>query len=78
MKSEDKEYPYSAIIGSLRYHLSSGTRTSASERIRAFDTIGAKIEIAPADGATLGITNGDSVKVTSQYGKFAKRDTAEK
>jgi formate dehydrogenase alpha subunit len=68
-ETEDKEYPYSAIIGSLRYHLSSGTRTSASERIQAFDTIGA-VEIAPADGATLGITNGDSVKITSQYGKL--------
>jgi formate dehydrogenase alpha subunit len=68
-ETEDKEYPYSAIIGSLRYHLGSGTRTSASESIQAFDTIGA-IEIAPADGATLGITNGDSVEVTSQYGKL--------
>jgi formate dehydrogenase alpha subunit len=68
-ETEDKEYPYSAIIGSLRYHLSSGTRTSASQRIQAFDTIGA-IEIAPADGATLGMTDGDRVNVTSPYGKL--------
>jgi predicted molibdopterin-dependent oxidoreductase YjgC len=49
---DDKDYPYNAIIGSLRYHLGGGTRTAASERIQAFDSIG-QIEIAPEDGTTL-------------------------
>jgi formate dehydrogenase alpha subunit len=66
---DDKNYPYNAIIGSLRYHLGSGTRTAASERIQAFDSFG-QIEIAPEDGAKLGMTNDDSIKVTSQYGKL--------
>ena len=68
---DDKEYPYHAIIGSLRYHLGGGTRTSASERIQTFNSIG-QIEIAPEDGATLGITSGDTVKVISQYGKLER------
>ena len=66
---EDKDYPHNAIIGSLRYHMGSGTRTADSERIQAFDSIGV-IEIADEDGATLGITNGDTIKVTSQFGKL--------
>jgi formate dehydrogenase alpha subunit len=69
---EDSEYPYSAIIGSLRYHLGSGTRTSASGRIQAFDTIDA-IEIAPEDGKTIGITDGDRVKVASRHGELKGR-----
>ncbi len=68
---EDKDYPHNAVIGSLRYHLGGGTRTAASERIQAFDLAGA-IEIAPEDGAALGITDGDSVKVTSQFGKLQR------
>jgi formate dehydrogenase alpha subunit len=64
---EDKDYPYRAIIGSLRYHLGSGTRTSASERIRAIDSNGC-VEIAPEDGAALGIADGDAAKLTSAYG----------
>ncbi len=68
-EDENKEYPYNAIVGSLRYHLGSGTRTATSERIRDFDTIGA-IEIAPEDGATLGIANGDRIKITSLYGEL--------
>ncbi len=68
-EDENKEYPYSAIIGSLRYHLGSGTRTAASQRIRDFDSIGA-IDIAPEDGATLGLANGDRIKITSQYGEL--------
>jgi formate dehydrogenase alpha subunit len=65
----NEDYPYNAIIGSLRYHLGSGTRTAASERIRDFDSIG-PIEIAPEDGATLGIANGDLIKVTSPHGEL--------
>ncbi|MBW2409809.1 MAG: hypothetical protein JRF72_08430 [Deltaproteobacteria bacterium] len=68
-EDENKEFPYSAIIGSLRYHLGSGTRTAASQRIRDFDSIGA-LEIAPEDGATLGLANGDRIKITSLYGEL--------
>jgi formate dehydrogenase alpha subunit len=68
---EDKDYPYNAIIGSLRYHLGGGSRTAASERIQTFDSIG-QIEIAPEDGTTLGITNGDTINVTSQFGMLER------
>jgi len=66
-KSEDTKYPFTAIIGSLRYHLGSGTRTSTSERVQGFDLCGA-IDISPEDGAKLKVKDGDSVKVSSQFG----------
>jgi predicted molibdopterin-dependent oxidoreductase YjgC len=66
-ESEDTKYPFTAIIGSLRYHLGSGTRTSASERVQGFDLYGA-IDISPEDGAKLKVKDGDYVKVNSQFG----------
>jgi anaerobic selenocysteine-containing dehydrogenase len=70
-ESEDAKYPFTAIIGSLRYHLGSGTRTSASERIQGFDLYGA-IDISPEDGAKLKVKDGDSVKVISQFGSVQR------
>jgi predicted molibdopterin-dependent oxidoreductase YjgC len=70
-ESEDATYPFTAIIGSLRYHLGSGTRTSASERIQGFDLYGG-IDISPEDGAKLKVKNGDSVKVSSRFGNVQR------
>ncbi|NNL76468.1 MAG: molybdopterin-dependent oxidoreductase, partial [Desulfobacterales bacterium] len=63
----DNDYPFTAIVGSLRYHLGSGTRTQASGRIGDFDLAG-HIGISPQDGAGHGIKNGDTVVVRSQFG----------
>ena len=71
-KSEDSNYPFTAIIGSLRYHLGSGTRTSASERIHEFDLYGA-IDISPEDGAKFKVKDGDSVKVSSPFGSVQRK-----
>ncbi len=76
-KSEDADYPFSAIIGSLRYHLGSGTRTNASQRIHGFDLFG-EIEISPEDGAKLGMADGDCVKVISQFGTVQRAITLKK
>jgi formate dehydrogenase alpha subunit len=69
--SEDSSYPFTAIIGSLRYQLGSGTRTSASERILGFELYGA-IDISPEDGAKLKVKDGDSVKVSSRFGSVQR------
>jgi formate dehydrogenase alpha subunit len=75
--SEDSDYPFSAIVGSLRYHLGSGTRTNASERIQGFDLCG-QIEISPEDGAELEMVDGDSVKVISPFGTVQRTITLKK
>ena len=68
-EDENSDYPFSAIVGSLRYHLGCGTRTAASERIRSLNSIG-PIEISREDGTTLGLADGDRIRVASQHGEM--------
>jgi formate dehydrogenase alpha subunit len=67
----DKEYPFTAIFGSLRYHLGSGTRTSHSDRIRDF-TLKGEIEISPEDGEKLNVHDADLVRVFSRLGSVER------
>jgi formate dehydrogenase alpha subunit len=69
---DDNEYPFTAITGSLRYHLGSGTRTQASERIQNFNLAG-KLEIPPQLAASLDLSEDDTVVVNSRFGNL-KRD----
>jgi len=69
--SADDDYPFTAIIGTLRYHLGSGTRTRASERIQGYDLAG-KIEISPEDGVHLGVNDDDTVTVRSRFGSITR------
>jgi formate dehydrogenase alpha subunit len=70
-QSADPEYPFTAIVGTRRYQLGSGTRTGASERIQAFASA-AKLEIGPRGAADLGVEDGDTVTVSSQYGTVTR------
>jgi formate dehydrogenase alpha subunit len=69
--SADPQYPYTAIVGSQRYQLAGGTRTGASERIRAFASAG-KIEISPRDAADLALENDESATVSSAHGTVTR------
>ena len=71
-QSADPAYPFTAIVGTQRYQLGSGTRTGASERIRAFASA-AKIEMAPRDAADLAVENDDTVTISSQYGTVTRK-----
>ncbi|ACL04250.1 NADH-quinone oxidoreductase subunit 3-like protein (Nqo3/NuoG) [Desulfatibacillum aliphaticivorans] len=62
-------FDFTAITGSVRLHLGSGTRTGQSSRIIAWDGR-ASIEMSPTDAASLGIENGDAVRVVSQTGSM--------
>jgi anaerobic selenocysteine-containing dehydrogenase len=61
------DYPFTAILGSLRFHLGSGTRSSRSERILNFGLKG-EVEISPEDGANLDLLDGDTVRIVSRQG----------
>ena len=63
----DSEYPFTAIVGTQRYQLGSGTRTGSSERIQDSSSAG-EIEISPPDAAALKVEDNDTVEVTSPYG----------
>jgi formate dehydrogenase alpha subunit len=67
----DREYPFTAIVGTQRYHLGCGTRTGASERIQAFASVG-NIEISSQDAADLGLSNGDGLVVRSPFGTLTR------
>jgi len=69
--STEDDYPFTAIIGTLRYHLGSGTRTRASERIQNYDLAG-KIEISPEDGVHLDVNNDDTVTIRSRFGSLTR------
>jgi predicted molibdopterin-dependent oxidoreductase YjgC len=68
----DGDYPFTAILGSLRYHLGSGTRTSASERIGDFESNG-DVAISSADANRLNLKNGDAVKIETRQGAIERK-----
>jgi formate dehydrogenase alpha subunit len=68
----DKQYPFTAIIGSLRYNLGSGTRTQSSDRIQGFDQAG-QLEISLSDSAKLEVQDDDTVTVTSTSGSVTRK-----
>ncbi|MDY6972781.1 MAG: molybdopterin-dependent oxidoreductase [Thermodesulfobacteriota bacterium] len=67
----DDDYPFTAILGSLRYHLGSGTRTDRSARIHEFGLKG-EIEISPEDGKRLNLHDGDLVRARSRTGSIVR------
>ncbi|MCP4667189.1 MAG: hypothetical protein GY849_12580 [Deltaproteobacteria bacterium] len=66
-EAPDADYPLTALLGSLRYHLGSGTRTSYSSRIRDFGLKG-EVEISPEDAQELGLQDGDTIRLSSKNG----------
>ncbi len=73
----DNDFPFTAIIGSLRFHLGSGTRTQASDRIQEFDLAG-QLEVSPPVGASLDLKDDDTVVVTSKFGSVTRGIRIEK
>jgi formate dehydrogenase alpha subunit len=69
---DDGKYPFTAIIGSLRYQLGSGTRTHASDRIQGFDLAG-QVEISLQDSSDLNLKDDDTVTVTSASGSVTRK-----
>jgi len=74
---DDKNFSFTAIIGSLRYQLGSGTRTQSSDRIQGFDLAG-QLEISLQDSANLKVKDDDTVTVTSKSGSITRKIRIEK
>ena len=71
-EKSDGDYPLQAIMGSLRFHLGSGTRTIASERIRDFELNG-EVAICAEDAERLKLKDGDTVRVESRWGTIERK-----
>ncbi|MDY7032784.1 MAG: molybdopterin-dependent oxidoreductase [Thermodesulfobacteriota bacterium] len=67
----DMAYPLTAIFGSLRYHLGSGTRTSCSDRISEFHVKG-EIGISPGDAEECGLHDGNMIRILSPHGSIKR------
>jgi len=68
----DEAYPVTAILGSERYHLGSGTRTSRSARIRDLPARG-EAAVSETDAGELRLHDGDTVRITSAAGFLERR-----
>ncbi|MGD9039481.1 MAG: molybdopterin-dependent oxidoreductase [Desulfobacteraceae bacterium] len=73
-EAAEEGYPFKAILGSLRSHLGSGTRTGLSERIRDFGLKG-EVEMSPEDAKALNLQQGDKVRVSSPQGSVSREIT---
>jgi formate dehydrogenase major subunit/formate dehydrogenase alpha subunit len=68
----DEHYPYVLITGRIREHYNNGSMTRRSAGIS--DLVPEELaEINPDDAATLGITSGDWLRVTSRRGEVKVR-----
>jgi len=71
-EQDDTDYPLTAILGTLRYHLGSGSRTLASGRIRDFDLDG-EVAICASDADRLKLEDGETVKIESRWGAIKRK-----
>jgi formate dehydrogenase alpha subunit len=63
----DSHYPFTALFGSLRFHLGSGTRTGQSDRISVCGEQG-EIGISPADAEQMNFIENEKIRITSSTG----------
>ncbi|MEE9612085.1 MAG: molybdopterin-dependent oxidoreductase [Desulfatiglandales bacterium] len=70
-EEKNEDYPFKALLGSVRFHLGSGTRTAHSDRIKDFALKG-QVEISFEDGGRVELKDGDWVKVSSPYGSISR------
>ncbi|MBW2708281.1 MAG: molybdopterin-dependent oxidoreductase [Deltaproteobacteria bacterium] len=73
----DDDYPLTAILGSQRFHLGSGTRTGHSKRINDFGLKG-EVALSSKDGARLQVKSGDRVHVQSREGTLTREARIDK
>ena len=71
----DGQYPFTALIGPLRWHSGGGTRTSRSARISSCGRHG-EVEICPEDLRALGLKENDRVSLESRFGQIERTCSA--
>jgi len=72
VEDQEEDFTFTATLGSLRYHLGSGTRSRASARIRSYGVKSA-IRISQDDGSHMGLTDSECVRVSSLHGSIERR-----
>jgi formate dehydrogenase major subunit len=65
----DEHYPFILTTGRARYAFNAGTMTGRTPNIELYPTD--KVSLNPLDCVSLGIKEGDAVRLTSRYGEAA-------
>jgi formate dehydrogenase alpha subunit len=65
-------YPLTLLSGSILHHFGSGTRSSRASRLKAFSPHPG-LEISPQDAKSVGVSDGDSIRVISPAGELKTR-----
>jgi len=68
----DDAYPLTAVLGTQRFHLGSGTRSGCSKRIAAFNVDGA-VSVSIEDSRKFGVAEGDVARIQSPHGSITRR-----
>ncbi|HKI47804.1 MAG TPA: molybdopterin-dependent oxidoreductase, partial [Desulfobacteria bacterium] len=68
----NEAYPLTAVLGTQRFHLGSGTRTDSSRRIVNFHVPGT-VAVSPEDSQSLNVKEGDRVRLESEQGLVMRK-----
>lgn len=68
-ESPDREFPFLAVEGESLFRAGSGSRTGRSGRLKEFKAT-AEVWMNAGDMASLGIAQGETVRVVSRYGEL--------
>ncbi|MFW5874807.1 MAG: molybdopterin-dependent oxidoreductase [bacterium] len=74
-EKKDKK-SFTAVLGSLRWHIGSGTRTGRSLRIKSWDR-DSGVRLCPSDIKALGLAEGGQVRIKSDHGSIQRHYTAD-
>jgi formate dehydrogenase alpha subunit len=66
-----RKKPFTAVLGSLRWHPAGGTRTSHSARMAAWDR-DSQIRLSPEDISTLGLADEETICIRSEHGEIKR------
>ncbi|MFW6011942.1 MAG: molybdopterin-dependent oxidoreductase [Desulfosalsimonas sp.] len=65
------EKPFTAVLGSLRWHIGGGTRTGRSSRMKKWNR-DSHARLCPSDIAALGLEEGGRIRIISDHGAIER------
>lgn len=68
---QNENRPFTAVLGSLRWHVGGGSRTGRSGRISAW-TRDRQVRLCPADIEAMGLEEGGQVRIASDHGAIER------
>ncbi|MFP4193960.1 MAG: molybdopterin-dependent oxidoreductase [Desulfobacterales bacterium] len=67
---KDKK-PFTAVLGSLRWHIGGGSRTGRSSRMKKWNR-DSHVRLSPSDVSALGLEEGERIRIVSDHGSIER------